>query len=264
MHDLFTTHADGPDWLQLQAQAWEPAAARLLEAIDVPPGATVLDAGCGAQGWLRPLQHKVAPSGSVVGTDLDPRLLDAAASFCTRASLYDVELVRDDLFASALPAGGFDLVHARLQQAALGRAPQQVQALRRLVKPGGWLVLEEPDTGSWRVHPQAPATAALVQLLVQACASAGGDLDAGRQLPGLLREAGVTPQLRAEVLALEPGHPYLRLPLHLAQALRAQLVTLAGAERVGTLLAACEHELSRPGTWGTSFTLVQAWGRVQG
>lgn len=262
MHDLLTTHADAVPWLQLQARVWEPAAERLLQALALPRGAMVLDVGCGPQGWLRPLQRAVAPAGTVVGADIDQRLLDAAAAFCTAQSLYDVELVRDDLFASRLEPRSFDLVHARLQQAALGRPQQQIQALRQLVRPGGWLVLEEPDTGSWRLHPDGTATADLQALLVRALAVGGGDLDAGRRLPGLLRDAGLAPQWRAEVVALEPGHPYLALPLHMAQAVRALLVGLAGAERVATLLAACEQELARPGTWGTSFTLVQAWTRV--
>jgi SAM-dependent methyltransferase len=248
--------------LQLQARVWEPAALALLEGIDLPADAAVLDVGCGAMGWLRALHRKVAPTGSVVGTDIDARLLEAAGAFATAESLYEVELLQDDLFASRLPAAGFDLVHARFQLAPLGRAAEQVRAFARLAKPGGWLVLEEPDAGSWHVNPEAPATAALIELLLRAFRVAGGDFDAGRSLPALLHEVGVEPQLHAQVIALEPGHPYLRLPLQFANALRARLVTLAGAEWVATLLAACEQELARPGTWGTTFTLVQAWGRV--
>lgn len=262
MTDLLAGQAWDLQRLQLQARVWEPAAEALLEAIDLPPGAAAVDVGCGPMGWLRALHRKVAPSGSVVGTDVDERLLQAAGALATAESLYEVELVRDDLFASALPAAAFDLVHARLQIGTLGRAAEQMQALRRLARPGGWLVLEDADAGSWRVHPDAPATHALIDLLRQAFRAAGGDLDAGGSLPALLRAVGVRPQLRAQVVALEPGHPYLQLPLQLATTWRARLLAVAGAERVGTLLAACEQELARPQTWGLTFTLVQAWGRV--
>jgi len=63
---------------------------------------------------------------------------------------YNVAM-RDDLFASALPAASFDLVHLRFQLAPLGRVEEQLASARRLAKPGGWLVLEDPDTGGWLV-----------------------------------------------------------------------------------------------------------------
>ncbi|MCW2994177.1 MAG: hypothetical protein JWQ18_1672 [Conexibacter sp.] len=83
----------------------------------------------------------------------------------------------------------FDLVHARFQLCTLGRGAEQLAAYRRLLKPGGVLILEEPDTRSWTYAPHAPATTHLIGRLAQAYAAAGGNLDAGRRIPALLREA---------------------------------------------------------------------------
>jgi ubiquinone/menaquinone biosynthesis C-methylase UbiE len=103
----------------------------------------VVDVGCGALGWLRLLSQWVGPSGRVVGTDIDHKLLAVARSFLDAEGISNVDLVIDDLFETNLQAQSFDLVHARYLIAPLGRAREQVAAHRRLVKPGGWLILEE-------------------------------------------------------------------------------------------------------------------------
>jgi hypothetical protein len=65
-------------------------------------------------------------------------------------------------------------------------------------------------------------------------------------------------QLKAHVVALEPGHPYLRLPLQFAASLRPRLEAIVPPAELATLLQRAEAELARPGTWGTTFTLIQA------
>ena len=146
--------------LQLQSRVWEPAGRQLLSQLDGGTGGWVLDVGCGVMSWLRILSEWVGPSGRVVGTDIDDHLLDAARSFLEAEGISNVDLVVDDLFNSKLEPQSFNLVHARFLIAPLGRGREQVAAHRRLLKPGGWLVLEEWDTSSWHFSPPAPASRA--------------------------------------------------------------------------------------------------------
>ena len=176
--------------------------------------------------------------------------------------LANVKLQKDDLFDSRLAPGSFDLVHARFQIAPLGRAQEQLAAYRRLAKPGGWLVLEDPDLSSWRVNPSAPAVERLIRVIEEGFRAAGGNFNSGRELPGLLRTLGVEPEIRAAVIALQPGHPYLRLPLQFASSLRPRLEGLIGKDELASLLADAEADLSAPGVWGTTFTLIQSYGRI--
>jgi SAM-dependent methyltransferase len=258
---LLADAASATQRLQLQARVWEPAARALLDDLDLPRDARVLDAGCGARGWLTALGERV-PDGTVVGIDADERLLDAAAHACHSAGLDNVSLVRDDLLRSTLPPGMFDLVHARFRLCTIGRSAEQLAALRRLLKPGGILVLEEPDTRSWLYEPYAPVTQHLIGRVAQAHAARGGNLDAGRRLPGLLRDDGLAPHVRTHVLGLEPGHAYLRLPLQLAEASADRLADILGGDGLAHLRRESAEELDAPGRRGTTFTLVQAWARV--
>ena len=248
--------------LQLQSRVWEPAGRALLAELPTREGLRVLDAGCGVLGWLRVLSEWAGPGGSVVGSDVDAKMLERAREFIDAEPLANVTLAQDDLFASRLPPGSFDLVHARFQIAPLGRATEQLAAYRRLVRPGGWLVLEDPDMASWRVNPPAPAVERLIALIDQGFLAAGGNFNTGRELPSLLRDAGVRPRIRAHAVALEPGHPYLRLPLQFATSLRPRLEALVPPLDLEGLMQQAEAELARPGTWGTTFTLIQAWAAV--
>jgi ubiquinone/menaquinone biosynthesis C-methylase UbiE len=247
--------------LQLQSRVWEPTGRQLLSKVGDGSGRNVLDVGCGALGWLRILSEWVGASGRVVGTDVDESLLDAARSFLEAEGISNVELVADDVFESKLEPRSFDLVHARYLIAPLGRGGEQVAAHRRLVRPGGLLVLEEWDLGSWHINPSAPAAERLIQLISEIFAAMGGE--AGRELPELLREIGIEePEIDAHVIALKPGHPYLRLPLQFSVALESRLLEALGEDELASLRREAETELAEPGRWGTTFTLIQGWGRI--
>ena len=132
-----------------------------------------------------------------------------------------------------------------------------------MIKPGGALVLEEWDLGSWHFNPTAPAAEPLIRLLSAIFAALGGE--AGRGLPELLRGIGVEePEIDAHVIALKPGHPYLRLPLQFSVALESRLRARLSEEELASPRREAERELAEPGRWGTTFTLIQGWGRLEG
>src|ERR671923_823222 len=226
---LLAGQASELERLQLQSLVWEPSGRRLLAEIGEGRGARALDVGCGALGWLRVLSEWVGPDGRVTGTDLDESMLSAADRFVTQEGLRNVELVMDDLFASELEPDSFELVHARYEICPLGRGDEQMETYLRLARPGGTIVLEDPDTGSWHFNSPAPALERLIELIIEAFRVSGGDWGASRQHLHLLREFGIEANVRAEVLALPPGHPYLRLPLQFATTLEARLLSFVDA-----------------------------------
>ena len=131
-------------------------------------------------------------------------------------------------------------------------------AHRRLVKPGGSVILEEWDVASWHFNPPAPAAERLIRLISKICGGLGGE--AGRELPQLLREIGIEePEVDAHVIALKPGHPYLRMLLQFSAALESRLLEVLQEAELALLRKEVEAELAEPGRWGTSFTLIQSW-----
>jgi ubiquinone/menaquinone biosynthesis C-methylase UbiE len=248
--------------LQLQSRVWEPSGRRLLEEIGDGHGIRAVDFGCGVLGWLRVLSEWVGPDGEVTGTDTDEAMLAAADRFVTEEGLRNVGLVKDDLFASELESDSFDLVHARYEICPLGRAHEQMETYIRVARAGATIVLEDPDTGSWHFNPPAPALERLIELIKEAFRVSGGDWEAGRKNLDVLRAFGIEGNVRAEIVALPPGHPYLRLPLQFATSLEERLLSLVSADELQELRDRGEAELQKPGRWGTTFTLLQCWGRL--
>jgi SAM-dependent methyltransferase len=259
---LLAGQASELERLRLQSLVWEPSGRHLVSKLGDGSGGRALDVGCGALGWLRLLSDWVGSSGQVVGTDIEKSLLNAARSFVQETEIANVELVLDDLFASKLEPQSFDLVHARYLIAPLGRGREQAAAHRRLVKPGGSLILEEWDVASWHFNPPAPEAERLIRLIAEIFAGLGGE--AGRGLPDLLRETGIEePEIDAHVIALKPGHPYLRMLLEFSVALESRLLEVLSKDELASLRQDVEAELAEPGRWGTTFTLIQSWGRVR-
>ena len=190
--------------LQLQSKFWEPAGEALLARLGDGRGKRALDVGCGAYGWLPILGSWVGPQGQVVGTDIDVQLLEAARAIAPG----NVELIQDDIFKSTLEPRSFDLVHVRFELAPLGRFEEQMAIHSGLVRPGGVLVLEEPDSSSWRVNPEGPAADRLVELIRQAFRAAGGEFDVGRRIPVICSELPEprSVEVAANLLALPAGH----------------------------------------------------------
>jgi ubiquinone/menaquinone biosynthesis C-methylase UbiE len=174
-----------------------------------------------------------------------------------------VELVRGDAFATGFGDGSFDVAHVRFMLAPLGRGPALVAELARLVKPGGVVIVEEPDSSSWHLWPERARVARLLAAINTAFARAGGDFDAGRQGCALLAAARlVDVEARAAVLAMRGGHAYLRLPVQFAASLRPRLLDGIMAEaELDAAVAECEAQAQDEATFGTSFVLVQSWGR---
>ena len=117
--------------------------------------------------------------------------------------------------------------------------------------------------GSWHFNPPAHAAERLIGLLSEIFAALGGE--AGRGLPELLREIDVKePEIAAHVIALKPGHPYLRLPLQFSVALESRLLERLSEDELASLRREAETELAEPGRWGTTFTLIQSWSKLEG
>ena len=120
----------------------------LLERIGVPVGARCLEIGAGGGSIARWLADQVGPGGHVVAVDLDTRWFRHDGSS-------QLEVREVDLVTGPIPEGPWDLIHERL---VLQHIPARLDVLDQLVArlaPGGWLVVEDFDTGEVRTTDRA-------------------------------------------------------------------------------------------------------------
>jgi SAM-dependent methyltransferase len=121
----------------------DPISIGHLTRVGVKPGARCLEIGTGGGSIARWLASRVGPQGHVVAVDLDTRWFEHDGSV-------QLEVRQLDVVAGPIPEGPWDLIHERL---VLQHVPARLDVLDELVArlaPGGWLVVEDFDTGEVR------------------------------------------------------------------------------------------------------------------
>ncbi|MEE1820494.1 methyltransferase domain-containing protein [Streptomyces sp. SP18ES09] len=120
-----------------------PAYAAAVRELGLRPGDAVLDAGCGTGRALPPLRAAVGPSGTVIGADLTPEMLDAAVG-AGRAGETGGALLLTDIGRLPLRDGALDAVFGAGLVSHLAEPVEGLRELARAVRPGGRLALFHP------------------------------------------------------------------------------------------------------------------------
>jgi len=139
-------------------------AARSLELLHVGPGMRVLDVGCGPGALLPALAQLVGAEGRVVGLDYAAPLLETARERVEAAGVGErVELVAGDAHRLPFADASFDAVHVERVLMHLEDPDAAIREMRRVTRPGGWVVAAEPDSGGVRIdHATDPEGMALI------------------------------------------------------------------------------------------------------
>ena len=120
------------------SQLLDPMHRRHLQSLGVvKSGARTLEAGCGNGSISAWLAQQVAPEGLAVAVDLDLSLIDV--------HLPNLELRKADIVASPVDPGSFDLVTARAVLHHVADAEKAIANLIAGLRPGGAILLIEPD-----------------------------------------------------------------------------------------------------------------------
>ena len=191
--DVYALGRDAAESARLQRQPGElrPDSEALLDRGGLRPGQDAIDLGCGPRGILDLLAERVAPGGRVVGLDADSRHIAMAREFTAQRGLGSVRIVAADARRTGLPAGSFDLVHARTLLVTVPDPAAVVAEMVRLAKPGGWVASLEPDGEGTLCYPAHPAYIRVSELFRAAFCRHGADLFIGRRLAELYRQAGL-------------------------------------------------------------------------
>jgi SAM-dependent methyltransferase len=262
----YTLGTNPAERARLQAQADDLAAhtLALLNHADLSPGGRVLELGCGPAGSIALLADRVGPSGSVTAVDIDPAHVALARQLVADRGLGHVEVLQGDARATTLPSGSFDVVHARLLLVNIPRPDQVVDEMVRLVKPGGWVLVDEADGGARVCYPPLEAFDQLAAVFHAGYQSDGADLLIGRKLTAMLGRAGLI-DVGADALAdLYPaGHPRRTILPDLVRSLRPKVIArgLVTADHLARLDRQVRDHLANPETLVMSCLYFLAWGR---
>lgn len=110
---------------------------------DIPPGAVVLDLGCGAGLDSLIAAERVGPSGEVVGVDFSQAMVDRATAAAEAAGLDNLRVVQGDAEAVPLEDACIDVV---LVNGIFNLNPFRSRLfaeLARVLRPGGMLFAAE-------------------------------------------------------------------------------------------------------------------------
>jgi ubiquinone/menaquinone biosynthesis C-methylase UbiE len=172
-----------------------------------PAGTRVLEAGCGTGAQTLTLAER-SPLAHFTSVDISADSLAQAQRQTSAAGIRNVEFMQGDIFALPFEAASFDHAFVCFVLEHLARPVQALQALRRLLKPGGTITVIEGDHGSTYFHPDSAAARRAVDAQVQLQAAAGGNALVGRQLYPLLVESGFeAPSVSPRMVYVDASRP---------------------------------------------------------
>ena len=124
--------------LALMSSLLDPMHRRHIESLGISRDARVLEVGCGNGSMSARMAEHVAPDGQIVALDLDLSLVDNV-----RAP--GVEFRQGDILTGPVDPGGFDFVTARAVLHHVADAKAAIGNLVASLRPGGAILLIEPD-----------------------------------------------------------------------------------------------------------------------
>jgi SAM-dependent methyltransferase len=252
-----TRHDAELDRLRALEEVFDPATRKCLLATGLGQGWRCLEVGAGAGSIARWMGDQVGESGQVLAVDVSTRFLSAPVHA-------RVEVREADIRTAALGPESFDLAHARF---VLIHVPDWAEALAvmiRCLKPGGWLVLEEPDFSCSRPLAGASelrrAFGNVHKAIEVMFRQRGMDYAFGARLPALLQERAFEAIAVENDAAIVPGGS--------AQALMMGMSTRQLQDKYVATGLATQEDIDLYGTftadptcWATYHATISAVGR---
>jgi SAM-dependent methyltransferase len=236
--------------------ALDPASRRLLQRTSPPVGWACLEVGAGAGSIANWLADAVGPAGSVVALDVDPR-------FMVPGSRPNVEVVGADIREWEAERV-YDLVHARYVLIHVPEVDRAIGRMAATLRPGGWLVLEEPDFIPARFAGGPTEFAGAFERVNAAIdamfVSRNMDPALGAHLPAILSKLGLS------LVAVETEAHLVAGGSEIALMMKASTEQLRD-KYVGTGLASDDdiegylRFAQDPSTWGTYYATVRILAR---
>ena len=125
------------------------------EALGAASGERILDVGCGPGFYCAELAEDVGPSGSVIGVDSSPAMLELAARRCAGQS--GVELRPGEAVSLPVDDASFDAALCVQVLEYVADPTVALAEMHRALRPGGRVVVWDVDWATVSLHALDPA-----------------------------------------------------------------------------------------------------------
>jgi ubiquinone/menaquinone biosynthesis C-methylase UbiE len=167
---------------------------RNYEALGLKKGDNILDAGCGIGLDTCRLGIRVGETGSAIGVDSSESMISIAQKNIP-GHLRNTTFVIGNMRNPDFPDNTFDAIFVERLLQILPNPVQIIQQLVRVLKPGGTLVIVEPDWGTMALDP---GNRNIIRSLVSYCTDSFADGWTGRKLYRYFVELGLDVRIEAE------------------------------------------------------------------
>ena len=238
--------------LALMSELLDPTEREHLQRLGVRAGWRCLEVGCGNGSIAQWLASQVGPGGHVVASDID-------LSYIAQLEAPSLEVRQLDILQGPVEQDHYDLVVAR---ALLHHLPSRELALRRMIgalKPGGVLLLTEPD--------MLPATVAEPEAVRQFwqgwfrwAEASGIDYFVGGKIATLMDSLGMRAVgAEGRTVQFNGGSPWTSYWMQSVRELQPGLTSSGHLSE--ELFAEFYRHYEDPHYWTSTINFVACWGR---
>ena len=161
-----------------------------LRRAGIAPGMLVADIGCGIGTISCWLAEQVGPTGKVAGVDISPGQVEQAQKAAQSAGFSHAHFTQAGAYETGLESEAFDLVFCRFVLMHVQHIDTALQEMKRVLKPGGVLAVEDGDFSTPFCDPPNVAFARCIELYRAIGEQHNEDFLLGRKLYRLVRAAG--------------------------------------------------------------------------
>lgn len=178
-----------------------------------------------------------------------------------------MHIIEGDFNQIDLPKERFDLVHARYLLVHVMEPQAVIHRMLQVLKPGGWLVLEEPDFSAARAalgsDDSVPAFHKISDAIHAMYDAKGTDWSVGFRLPSLLQAAGCTNLYAEQDAPLSQGGAGIALMMR-RSAVQLREKYLATGRATKSDLAAYARLTADPSSWAVYYATLRVKARKSG
>jgi predicted O-methyltransferase YrrM len=160
----------------------------LIQNSGIAPGWNCLELGTGAGSVLKWMSFAVGNEGNVIG-------IDKNIKFIKSIDANNIQKIEGDILAIELESNSFDLIHARYVLIHITESEKVIKKLIKALKPGGVIILEEPDFTSAKIisdrQPHEQAHQRVNEAMNQMFINLGLNPSFGLKLPSILQSNGI-------------------------------------------------------------------------